>query len=66
MTQRVIQISQGLLDAGFWVLPIRPPTVPVGSDRLRVTITSEHKLNDIERLVESIALLSRKIEGWEA
>jgi 8-amino-7-oxononanoate synthase len=65
-TQRVIQISQGLLDAGFWVLPIRPPTVPVGSDRLRVTITSEHRLDEIERLVEAIALISRKTEGWEA
>lgn len=53
-TKRVRNISDRLNKAGFWVLPIRPPTVPVGTDRLRVTISAEHRLDEIAGLVDAL------------
>ncbi len=52
--QKTINVSDKLKQQGFWVTPIRPPTVAVNSSRLRVTICANHKVNQIKRLAESI------------
>ena len=51
--------SRALLDAGFWVPAIQPPTVPVGSARLRVTFSAEHSAEDVDRLLEACGRLDR-------
>ncbi|MDA0655627.1 MAG: hypothetical protein O2912_04365, partial [Proteobacteria bacterium] len=38
----------------FLVTPIRPPTVPEGTSRLRFTFTAGHQDDDIMRLVEAV------------
>ena len=46
--------SRLLEDEGFLVVAIRPPTVPEGTARLRVTFTAAHDDEDIQRLAEII------------
>ena len=53
-TQRTLDASKTLEDEGFLVIAIRPPTVPDGTARLRVTFTAAHDDDDIARLAERI------------
>jgi len=49
--QSALNISQQLLNQGFHVAAIRPPTVPKNTARLRVTLRADHTDEDIERLI---------------
>jgi 8-amino-7-oxononanoate synthase len=51
--------SETLRDAGLWVPAIRPPTVPAGSSRLRITFSAAHQAADVDRLLEALATLPR-------
>ncbi len=52
--QRVIKISEELQEKGYWVLPIRPPTVPVGEARLRFSLTLNHSKEILEKLIKDL------------
>lgn len=54
-TERALRLSERLLEKGFLAPAIRPPTVPKGTDRLRVTVTAGHAEEDIARFVEALA-----------
>jgi len=47
--------SEALLERGFLVAAIRPPTVPAGTSRLRVTLSAAHAERDVEQLVAALA-----------
>jgi 8-amino-7-oxononanoate synthase len=49
--------ADALLERGIWVPAIRPPTVPRGSSRLRVTFSAAHEPHDIAHLLEALAAL---------
>lgn len=51
---RVLQASQKLLDKGFLVIAIRPPTVPVGTARLRVALSAAHDESQVDRLLDAL------------
>jgi 8-amino-7-oxononanoate synthase len=59
-TSRALAWSQALESAGILVTPIRPPTVPEGKARLRITLSAAHGEDDVDRLLESLATLSRQ------
>jgi len=50
-----MKASEDLFDAGFWVTAIRPPTVPRGSSRLRVTLSAGHQEADVDGLLDALA-----------
>ncbi|TVQ91953.1 MAG: 8-amino-7-oxononanoate synthase [Chromatiaceae bacterium] len=51
--------SRALEAAGILVTAIRPPTVPAGSARLRITFSAAHDEADVDRLLEALARLPR-------
>ncbi len=52
--ERAVQVAQALERAGFLVGAIRPPTVPPGTSRLRITLSSGHERSDVERLADAL------------
>ena len=53
--ERAVKVSAALLEQGFLVPAIRPPTVPEGTSRLRVSLSAAHSASDIRALVAAIA-----------
>ncbi|MBI5233853.1 MAG: 8-amino-7-oxononanoate synthase [Deltaproteobacteria bacterium] len=49
--KKVMDISARLIDRGFFIQGIRPPTVPNGTSRLRITVTAGHTKEDIDGVV---------------
>jgi len=48
------------LDAqDLWVPAIRPPTVPAGTARLRITLSAAHSAADVERLLVALARVAQ-------
>ncbi|CAM3692889.1 aminotransferase class I/II-fold pyridoxal phosphate-dependent enzyme [Polynucleobacter arcticus] len=53
-----------LLDeAGYWIPAIRPPTVPVGSARLRITFSANHSVDDLRELIQTLKMIEQTIQG---
>jgi 8-amino-7-oxononanoate synthase len=52
--EAALTASRLLEDHGFLVVAIRPPTVPAGTARLRLTFTAQHPDDEVERLAELV------------
>lgn len=52
-----LRAQAALREMGYWVTAIRPPTVPAGTARLRVTVMADHSRADLERFAADLATL---------
>ncbi len=60
---RAVALSAALEQRGLLIGAIRPPTVPEGTARLRITLTAAHRTEDVERLLETLARVSLDTAG---
>lgn len=51
-TAKVIEVSRKMLEAGFYILPIRPPTVREGMARIRLSIVYNHSAETLNKMLE--------------
>ena len=51
-SQAAIEKARYVQQQGFYAMPVRPPTVPQNSSRLRISLTSLVQKNELQQLVE--------------
>ena len=49
---KTVEKAKALQDAGFYIMPVRPPTVPQHSSRLRISLTAQISETDIDQLIQ--------------
>lgn len=54
-----LELSSALRERGIWVAAIRPPTVPQGTARLRITLSAAHSATDVTRLIGALHELAQ-------
>ncbi|MDO8312063.1 MAG: 8-amino-7-oxononanoate synthase [Sideroxyarcus sp.] len=58
--QQALKMSEGLRERGIWVAAIRPPTVPQGTARLRITLSAAHSAEDVNQLIGALHELAQQ------
>jgi 8-amino-7-oxononanoate synthase len=51
---QAVAMSKRLLEQGIFVQAIRPPTVPMGTARLRLTVMAAHTQEDLNQLLKAL------------
>ncbi len=58
-----LAVAKLLDEAGYWIPAIRPPTVPVGTSRLRITFSANHSVNDLRELIQALKIIEQTVES---
>lgn len=53
-SQKTVEKANQLQHAGFYIMPVRPPTVPKNSSRLRICLNTQIDQTDLDQLVEML------------
>lgn len=61
---RASMLSAELAKRGLWVPAMRHPTVPKGTDRLRITLSASHATRDVDALVDGLALAMTSLSSY--
>jgi 8-amino-7-oxononanoate synthase len=52
--EQVLRLANALYARGLWISAIRAPTVPVGTARLRITLSAAHTLAQVDQLKQAL------------
>ena len=58
---KAVQFSQQLMKEGIFIPAIRPPTVPLGSSRLRITVMATHTQEQLQMVVDKVSEIGRRM-----
>ena len=58
---KAIEMMDGLLDEGIYAQAIRPPTVPEGTSRIRITVTAKHIVEDLNRALDAFKKVGKRV-----
>lgn len=56
--EAAVKCATALWERGLWVPAIRPPTVPKGTARLRISVSAAHTTDDIDQLINALKALA--------
>jgi 7-keto-8-aminopelargonate synthetase-like enzyme len=62
--EHAMQLADHLLTKGFYAAGIRPPTVPAGTERIRLTVSAAHTFHQIEALLDAFGTAGPPEEPW--
>ena len=51
-----------LNEMGYWIPAIRPPTVPAGSARLRITFSANHSIEELKNLIQALQKIEQQVQ----
>lgn len=61
LADKAVEFSKSLLEEGIYIPAIRPPSVPEGTSRLRVSLMATHTTQDLEEALTKIKLIGKKL-----